>query len=1110
MSQPVDFLDLFVRSPGEVLYFFTVIAISLASLFMALSQRLRRPDDPSAQRYTWALLGVVVAWVTLMGGALFALLSDREAVQVLPPLERFAGTLTILFLAWAFTAGTEGLWGRWPTYLLLLGVIMLSGGYVLSATEWWDQAGTADFNLSSIGTMWTFTTAVASLLGIAVIYNGYRLIYDAPLKIVCFVVLLIGNIGTLIQIAQGNIIGDYAGPPRIAFVTALAIVPALVYRAIIFRLEADVAQASRRMSPIMATGQVAASGGPEAARSIPPVERESAQLLRALGLMLEGSTAANMPQQALQAIVEVLKVDMIALLRMQDANYADVTAAYDSAMQREVFGIAMNLDAQPTLADAISRRARRSLNVDDHQEELRDLFTRLDIEQIGPVYFQPILHEKQLVAVLLVGFPYTQRELRSGEEDLLKGISVIAGGLLSLSYAAHDAQMLAEERAIQAMVSNVIPVGEDDEVEDPARRELRANLKLARQQIGELSKQVMQLKLELEDERSRVVAELNDTGEMSISQRMVALGDEQKSLRDERDQLAQRLQEAEAALQTSVAANDEALYSEMIEALRREKTLLEEERGRLQSELDNLRAQDSVMAPTEMQSLINQMTTERARLEQERNQNSFKLSEIQGQLKELGVPEGTAGLVELITQLNEQRSKLITQNSKMKSERDHLLTERQQYEENLKQQEERDAQFKQLQQELNNLAGDREAALKMRERLRAERDEAVQKIDAVKAHRARLLAQNAGYEIELQESHQAQAELRQRIEALSNDRSDLMQLRDRLVAEKQAAETERDQLLARVEGDRDRIQELGKTGVGSLTGMIDELTTQKNAVEHQLAEAQNKIAGLENQLEALQVRVSNANGKGDLYQPDNPELLLGLVQELRTPMTSVIGYVDLLLGESAGILGEMQRKFLQRVSTNVKRLSTMVDDLVHVTELDAGTFPFEPAPVDVTNLIEDAITNASIQFREKGLAINLSLAPDIPLVHGDKDAITQVFGQLLTNAYLVSPPNTEIFVRANQQPYAKYEGQTPTDHLFVSVQDRGGGISEDDELRVFARKYKAENPLIQGLGDTGVGLSIAKALVEAHGGTLWLDSEPHVGSTFNFVLPINSVSEVEG
>ena len=241
-----------------------------------------------------------------------------------------------------------------------------------------------------------------------------------------------------------------------------------------------------------------------------------------------------------------------------------------------------------------------------------------------------------------------------------------------------------------------------------------------------------------------------------------------------------------------------------------------------------------------------------------------------------------------------------------------------------------------MEQDLNNVAGDREIAVKQRDQFKTELDDLMEKIEVVKQHRARLLAQNAGYDLELKEAHTTEAELREKIQELSNEKSDLAKERDRFLAEREAAVTERDLLMARAEGDRERIEELGTNGVGALTVMIDELTDERNTLEKSLAEAQRKLGDVEDKLEALQVRQ-----EGNLqarYNPDNPDLLIGLVEELRTPMTSITGYVDLLLGESAGILGEMQRKFLQRVSTNVTRLYSMLEDLVHVTELDTGRF----------------------------------------------------------------------------------------------------------------------------------------------------------------------------
>jgi signal transduction histidine kinase len=166
-----------------------------------------------------------------------------------------------------------------------------------------------------------------------------------------------------------------------------------------------------------------------------------------------------------------------------------------------------------------------------------------------------------------------------------------------------------------------------------------------------------------------------------------------------------------------------------------------------------------------------------------------------------------------------------------------------------------------------------------------------------------------------------------------------------------------------------------------------------------------------------------------------------------------------------------------------------------------------PEPVDVIGLVEDAISNSTYQFREKGLTVHLNLDNNVPKIRVDRDAVGEVLQQLLMNAYLASPPNSPVSVTAHRQPVQLSENTnltSPLDCLLISVEDRGGGISNEEISRVFARKYKAENPLVQGLGDTGVGLSIAKTLAERHGGGLWLESREGIGSIFHFALPIET------
>ena len=1112
MAQAIDFTDIFVRSPGDLLFFLAVILIIEAGVFMSLERRLRAPGDRGAERYLLAGIGATIVWALLMVGAVFALLTGQDSSVILPPLERVAQVVTILAFGWAFlTAGYEQ-WHRAANIALLVGLVLLIVGYIITGVQWPDIASETDFNLSIFGVAWTLIPTLLAVAGIVLMVMYFRVVADAPLKLVFFAVLLVGYGGTLLQIAQGNIIGDSSGVSRLAFLAALPIVPAVIYRMVVNHLTLERISASQPIiprtgddftptsMPTMPTQQVSIMS---------PLERESAQLLRALGLILEQPSPAQIPQHVVLTALEILKADVGMLLTLHDANYADIVYAYDAIKQRPISAMSLNLDDQPTLVNAIERRAQRPLFPDRNAEELQDLFTRLDVGQTGPAYFQPLTKDDDLVAVLVVTLPYSGRELTGPECERLKGIALISGGLLALSFEANEAQRKAEERAIEAMIQGIglDEVADDDVI--AARQEMQASLEAARQQISALTQQVTALKIELDYERSRLTDVLGDTQEgLSVSQRIVALHDEQKTLQDERELLIARLREAETALVGATGGNVD-VYNTMVELLQRERDDLVTQREQLQAQLSEMRSGGQGLMPESFQQMLTRMTEDKARLEVERDRLNSKLYDIEAQLGVLGIENGPSGLAQLVGQLHEQRASLQAKFDALKNERDTLLRERTRLEATIEHERERDKQIDDLQQEVAHLAADREAALKQREKLRAEREEYTSKLDAIKEHRARLLAETEGYRLELEEAHEEQAQLRDKLQRLSDERSDYMMAIDRLQAERQKLTSERDQLLARVEGDRDRLQQLGTDGVSSLTSMIEELTEQRNQLERELNQIRTALASSEDKIEMLQVQY-NARDPQVAAKLEDPALILGMVQELRTPMTSIVGYVDLLLSESAGILGEMQRKFLNRVQTNVARLATMLDDLTRITALDTGQFMLVAQPVDVVGLIEDAITNSASQFREKGLAVNLDLNDDIPLVAADQDAMGQIIGQLLTNAYLASPPNTEVVITARRQPTSLNGAGDYTDTLFVSVEDRGGGIALEDQARVFSRKYKADNPLIQGLGDTGVGLSIAKALVEAHGGRLWLETLEGVGSRFNFVLPLETTLEVEG
>jgi signal transduction histidine kinase len=1088
---PVDFMNLFIRPPGDLFYFLTVLGVTQAALFMALGQRLRYRDDLAAGRYALAAGAVLCGWALLMVGALFGLLTGQPASAILPPMERLAHAVALAALGWAFLTAESMLGGRRANIALLLLLAAIIVGYIVTGVGWIGLHGRTDFNLTLYSAVWSFAMAAGAVVGGMLTLIFFRIVPDAPLKLVYFSLILVGHGISLAQMAQGALIGNNAGLVRLTFVASLLLVPTLIYRMVIQRLDSGLLVPALRAPAAPTLFQPAAPRPPEPAEMLPsalPSDRESGQLMRALGLMLEGAAPENIPERIVTAALNVLKADIGVLLSVQDANYADVVTGMDRVMNRPLAGISVNLDEQPTLVNAIERRAQRPLYPDRNIDELRDLYSRMDIEPIGPMVIQPLVSDRELLGVLLIGCPYSERELTEPESELLKGVAIIAANLLALSNRARESAARAEGRIIQALIEGVSPDQLSDESVMASWSAMKAELEAARSQIAQLTQQISTLKLQLDDERSRLATALGDTEEaQSISQRILAMTNEQRKLIEERDRLASRLREAETAL-AGTAASDQTALKGLIDVMRREREELIQQRDRLQEQLNELRRSAAAPLPGAITELLERMHQERARLEQERDALNSKLIDMEVQLEALGIQGGASGVVQLISQLYEQRASLQAKNEALKRERDALMAEREQIADAIHREEERARQIQALQNEIKHLAGDREAVTKQRDKLRAERDELAARVETLKDQLSRLAAQVSGYEQELLEAHEEEKQLRLQIQQLANARSELMM--------------ERDQLLARLNGDRERLRRWGADGVGSLIAMIDDLTAQRSQLEQALHAAQAAAEEARNRIEALEMRAQAQPHAA--YRPDDPELLVGIVQEFRTPITSVIGYLELLINESVGILGEMQRRFLQRIHTNVMRLSAMIEDLIKLTMLDTGQYKLVREPVNVIEMIEDAITDAANQLREKSLTVNLDIDDELPLVHADRGSMANIIGQLLTNAYLASPPRSEITITAHRLPESN-----GSERLIVSVEDRGGGIAPEDRARVFARRYRAENPLVPGLGDTGIGLAIAKALVEAHGGEIWVESCPQVGTTISFTLPLEPAAELE-
>jgi signal transduction histidine kinase len=277
-------------------------------------------------------------------------------------------------------------------------------------------------------------------------------------------------------------------------------------------------------------------------------------------------------------------------------------------------------------------------------------------------------------------------------------------------------------------------------------------------------------------------------------------------------------------------------------------------------------------------------------------------------------------------------------------------------------------------------------------------------------------------------------------------------------------------------------------------------------LEDQLKEATEQLASIDRQLADASKAVDAAISESSQVD-SRDEVIASMVQELRTPMSSIMGYTELLLRESVGILGTGQRKFLQRVKANTERMGTLLDDMLRITAIESENLELSAERVDAVYVAEEAITGVSSQFREKGITLRLAIADGLPPILADRSAIHDVLGHLLSNSALASPVGGQVHLTVTTRRGSLHSpegGDYTANCLYVSVRDSGAGIDEADQDRVFARKYRADNPLIEGLGDTGVTLSLAKALVDAHGGQIWFDSQKGQGTVFHVLIPIDA------
>ena len=210
--------------------------------------------------------------------------------------------------------------------------------------------------------------------------------------------------------------------------------------------------------------------------------------------------------------------------------------------------------------------------------------------------------------------------------------------------------------------------------------------------------------------------------------------------------------------------------------------------------------------------------------------------------------------------------------------------------------------------------------------------------------------------------------------------------------------------------------------------------------------------------------------------------------ELRSPMAAVIGAARTLQERWRNLTPDQREAFLALIGDETNRLAILIGDVLHTSQIEAGTFSYSFADVDLGRLVEDAVTTAAIGQDE--VRVTASVSSSLPAIRGDRERLRQVLGNLIENAIKYSPAGAEVQVRA-----APENGR-----VRISVVDEGPGIPLDQQRLIFEKFGRADVAGASKPG-TGLGLFIARSIAEAHGGTVDVRSSPNEGSTFTLTLP---------
>lgn len=224
------------------------------------------------------------------------------------------------------------------------------------------------------------------------------------------------------------------------------------------------------------------------------------------------------------------------------------------------------------------------------------------------------------------------------------------------------------------------------------------------------------------------------------------------------------------------------------------------------------------------------------------------------------------------------------------------------------------------------------------------------------------------------------------------------------------------------------------------------------------------------------------------------EFLANTNHELRTPLTAIVAFTELLMDENTGKLNDLQKDYLNEINDSGKELLGRINGFLDLSKIAAGKTVLNKENFEADELIEDVSRRMRPLFNNKGLTLDVSRSSDRLRVWADREKAGQILTNILSNALKFTAPGGSVAVEAGPDDTGR--------EVFISVRDSGIGIDPGDQEKIFQPFQQVDGTSVRRYGGTGIGLTLAKKLVELHGGSIRVFSERYKGSVFTFTLPV--------